>query len=91
MSTSTTSRRSLRGIGAAVAIAIALLVPTGQAQAASRPAATAGCAHHTTGTCNLKARHPKGATAQCRDHTFSFSKHFSGTCSYHRGVLYWFK
>ncbi|WP_269857234.1 DUF3761 domain-containing protein [Streptomyces sp. RPT161] len=36
-------------------------------------------------------RHPRGATAQCKDGTFSYSAHFSGTCSHHRGVRYWFK
>ncbi|QMU77149.1 DUF3761 domain-containing protein [Streptacidiphilus sp. PB12-B1b] len=83
---------TLRSAVAAFAVAAALLIPAGQAQAATaHPAATKGCAHHTTGTCNLKAKHPKGATAECKDHTFSFSAHFSGTCSHHKGVLYWFK
>ncbi|WP_225448480.1 DUF3761 domain-containing protein [Streptacidiphilus sp. P02-A3a] len=91
MSSTTTGRRTLRTAGAAIALAVALLIPAGQAQAVARPAATTGCAHHTTGTCDPRARHPKGATAECRDHTFSFSAHFSGTCSHHKGVLYWFK
>src|SRR4030043_432180 len=30
-----------------------------------------------------------GATAICRDGTCSYSKHRSGTCSYHGGVLQW--
>jgi hypothetical protein len=30
-----------------------------------------------------------GATAQCRDGTYSFSQHHSGTCSYHGGVAAW--
>ena len=29
---------------------------------------------------------PMGATAQCRDGTWSFSQHQSGTCSHHGGV-----
>src|SRR5262249_26954735 len=29
---------------------------------------------------------PTGATAQCRDGTYSFSKSRSGTCSHHGGV-----
>lgn len=33
---------------------------------------------------------PKGSTAQCKDYTYSFSKHRSGTCSGHKGVLKWF-
>jgi hypothetical protein len=32
---------------------------------------------------------PPGATALCRDGTYSFSKHRSGTCSYHGGVARW--
>jgi hypothetical protein len=40
-------------------------------------------AHSTTGAA------PQGATAQCRDGTFSFSQHRSGTCSHHGGVAAW--
>jgi hypothetical protein len=29
---------------------------------------------------------PDGASAQCRDGTYSFSQHRSGTCSHHGGV-----
>ena len=32
---------------------------------------------------------PAGATAKCRDGTFSFSRHHSGTCSHHGGVANW--
>jgi Protein of unknown function (DUF3761) len=32
---------------------------------------------------------PAGATALCRDGTYSFSKHRSGTCSHHGGVARW--
>jgi len=32
---------------------------------------------------------PAGATAQCRDGSYSFSLHHSGTCSGHRGVMRW--
>lgn len=32
---------------------------------------------------------PAGATAQCRDGTYSFSQHRSGTCSHHGGVASW--
>jgi hypothetical protein len=32
---------------------------------------------------------PAGATAQCRDGTYSFSQHRSGTCSHHGGVDHW--
>jgi len=32
---------------------------------------------------------PPGATARCRDGTYSFSQHRSGTCSHHGGVAVW--
>ena len=32
---------------------------------------------------------PDGATARCRDGTYSFSQHRSGTCSHHGGVAQW--
>lgn len=35
------------------------------------------------------SRVPAGATAKCRDATYSFSEHASGTCSHHGGVARW--
>ena len=32
---------------------------------------------------------PAGATARCRDGTYSYSQHRSGTCSHHGGVAAW--
>lgn len=32
---------------------------------------------------------PDGATARCRDGSWSFSTHRRGTCSYHGGVASW--
>lgn len=32
---------------------------------------------------------PPGASAQCQDGTYSFSKHRRGTCSWHGGVARW--
>jgi hypothetical protein len=32
---------------------------------------------------------PQGATAQCRDGSYSFSQHRNGTCSRHGGVAKW--
>jgi hypothetical protein len=32
---------------------------------------------------------PQGASARCRDGTYSFSRHHSGTCSRHGGVASW--
>lgn len=35
--------------------------------------------------------HPSGATALCRDGTYSFSKNRRGTCSHHGGVVRWLR
>lgn len=32
---------------------------------------------------------PRGASAQCRDHSWSFSESRRGTCSWHGGVARW--
>src|ERR1700736_2717759 len=32
---------------------------------------------------------PAGASAQCRDGSYSFSRHHQGTCSHHGGVERW--
>jgi hypothetical protein len=34
-------------------------------------------------------KQPAGATAQCRDGSYSFSQHRQGTCSHHGGVSRW--
>ena len=34
-------------------------------------------------------RTPVGASARCRDGTYSFSEHRRGTCSHHGGVAQW--
>jgi uncharacterized protein DUF3761 len=43
------------------------------------------CVHRPTHA----AKAPAGATAKCRDGTYSFSQHASGTCSHHGGVAVW--
>ena len=37
----------------------------------------------------LASSPPPGATARCRDGSYSFSQHRSGTCSHHGGVATW--
>jgi len=54
----------------------ALLCALAAAVALSVPSATAGSV-------------PAGATARCRDGTYSFSQHRSGTCSHHGGAATW--
>jgi Protein of unknown function (DUF3761) len=38
---------------------------------------------------SLSGKAPQGATARCRDGSYSFSRHRSGTCSRHGGVADW--
>ncbi|MFL9873468.1 hypothetical protein BWP39_18945 [Paraburkholderia acidicola] len=38
---------------------------------------------------SLSGKVPQGASARCRDGTYSFSRHRSGTCSRHGGVADW--
>ncbi|MFJ4517453.1 DUF3761 domain-containing protein [Streptomyces sp. NPDC088816] len=84
--TAVPARRSVvRSTVTALTVAAALLIPAVQAEA------KATCAHHTTGTCAAGKPHPKGATAKCKDGTYSYSKTFRGTCSRHKGVKYWYK
>jgi hypothetical protein len=48
---------------------------------------------NSNGDCVPRPTHaaaaPAGATAECNDGTYSFSKHHSGTCSHHGGVKRW--
>ncbi|MCX4967050.1 DUF3761 domain-containing protein [Streptomyces sp. NBC_00654] len=72
---------------AGLVVAGALLVPVG----AAPDAVAASCAPHTTGVCGANNPHPAGATALCKDGTYSYSKSFRGTCSRHEGVRYWYR
>jgi hypothetical protein len=44
---------------------------------------------HSPATCN-DGSVPAGATARCRDGTYSFSQNRRGTCSGHGGVAQWY-
>ena len=39
----------------------------------------------------LSSQAPPGASAQCRDGSYSFSAHRRGTCSHHGGVARWLR
>lgn len=73
-----------------VLIAIALVAACGSANARGYPSATYvnrdGMVVHRPVRSHQQ---PLGATAQCRDGTWSFSLHHRGTCSYHHGVMRW--
>jgi len=78
----------LAPILAAVALAL------GAAATASAHAAQTDCSRgyykNVSGHCvHSPASNPIGATARCRDGTYSYSEHASGTCSHHGGVRTW--
>lgn len=52
---------------------------------APRPAATTAASSNSGGENN----NPNGATAQCKDGTFSHAAHHQGACSRHGGVAKW--
>ena len=57
------------------------------------PVAPRTIATRTTTTTKAKttsAAGPNGATAQCKDGTYSKSMHRSGTCAGHKGVATWY-
>jgi outer membrane biosynthesis protein TonB len=65
---------------------------------AKAPAASCDSADHyvnSSGNCVPRpvqaATAPSGASAKCKDGTYSFSQHRSGTCSGHSGVAQWLK
>jgi hypothetical protein len=57
----------------------------GYAASAIRKAVRGATVHNVA----LKPTRPAGATARCKDRTWSKSQNRSGTCSHHRGVAYW--
>jgi hypothetical protein len=96
-------RLDFRAIGAAGLTALALALPCVPALAfqpspvqpdesnldnhqtyRNRDGATVHAPAHS-----LSGKAPEGATARCRDGTYSFSRHRSGTCSRHGGVASW--
>ncbi|MEV0071547.1 DUF3761 domain-containing protein [Amycolatopsis sp. NPDC050768] len=55
---------------------------------------TAACSgdyyRNSSGVCvHRPSSNPAGATAKCKDGSYSYSQHRSGTCSGHGGVLTW--
>ncbi len=43
----------------------------------------------TTGSSKAANTDPNGATAQCKDGSYSHAKHHTGACSHHGGVAKW--
>ena len=69
----------------------------GSAPAEARSPATCGADSYinSRGHCVRRPveadRAPAGATAKCRDGSFSFSESRRGTCSWHGGVAQWLR
>jgi hypothetical protein len=76
-------------------VALVVTLTVGPAIATAPPAFACGAGQYknSSGQCVSSPKKapapPKGSTAQCRDGTYSFSKHRSGTCSGHGGVARW--
>lgn len=75
----------------AVAPAPETTAPKTAAAAAPKPAECgADYYRNSDGNCvHRPSDNPSGATAQCKDGTYSYSQHRSGTCSGHGGVRTW--
>ncbi|RKS77596.1 uncharacterized protein DUF3761 [Motilibacter peucedani] len=82
MSRHTTNRvlAALAGVGIAT-LSIGVIAPAAEA-APSHSIIVAAKPMHPRG--------PGGATAKCRDGSYSHSKHRQGTCSHHHGVARWY-
>jgi Protein of unknown function (DUF3761) len=63
--------------------------PATAAPPAAAASTSAGTASKSAPTAAAGNTDPTGATAKCKDGTYSKSKHHSGTCSSHGGVAEW--
>ena len=90
--TSMRRRATTYALVAGVLLTAMSLVSPGSAGAVA-PACNASSYVNVYGHCVKRPQNaprvPAGATAQCRDRTFSFSASRRGTCSWHGGVARW--
>ncbi|MCU1400179.1 MAG: hypothetical protein JWN62_3288 [Acidimicrobiales bacterium] len=79
---------SLTSFGPSDGLAHAAPAPSAHTE---RPMCKAGTYKNVNGKCIKKpGSNPAGATAKCKDGTYSYSTHRSGTCSGHKGVSIWY-
>lgn len=69
--------------------ATAAAAPAATPAAAAPAAAKSSSASKSAPTATASNTDPTGATAKCKDGTYSKSQHHSGTCSSHGGVAQW--
>jgi hypothetical protein len=90
----------MRRLWLLLALVAALAVPAGSSArtaqhvtAATHPAVSdckGGYYKNVDGKCvHRPSSDQSGATARCRDGSYSYSQHASGTCSHHGGVGRW--
>lgn len=63
--------------------------PTGSATGGTAPTTQKSTGSAATQATSAPGAAPAGATAQCKDGSYSKSKHHSGACSHHGGVQQW--
>ena len=83
----------LRRLAAVAAVSLCAAfagTSSASAHAAVAPACKAGYYKNVSGHCvHRPSSSLSGATAKCRDGSYSYSEHASGTCSHHGGVAVW--
>src|SRR6202011_2756410 len=67
----------------------AAAAPAATAPTTGTPGAAKSSASKSAPTATATNTDPTGATAKCKDGTYSKSRHRSGTCSSHGGVAEW--
>jgi hypothetical protein len=67
----------------------AAAAPAATAPTTAAPAAAKSSASKSAPSATASNTDPTGATAKCKDGTYSKSKHHAGTCSSHGGVAEW--
>jgi hypothetical protein len=88
--------RKLLAIALALAGPAAINIPLDGSFVEARESRSCGKAYYrnSRGNCVRRPvrshRPPAGASARCRDGTYSFSQSRRGTCSWHGGVATWY-